>query len=82
MAKTNAELQQAYRQRSERVRLDVRIDGAAKRALERLATQQGAAQHEVLNELLLQAERDAAALLGDQARADFYACKPPQNITG
>jgi hypothetical protein len=33
MAKTNAELQKAYRQRSERERLDIRIEGGAKRAL-------------------------------------------------
>ena len=37
MAKTNAELQAEFRRRSELVRLDIRIEGGAKRALARLA---------------------------------------------
>ena len=41
MAKTNAELQKAFKQRSELVRLDIRIKGGAKRALARLAAHQG-----------------------------------------
>ena len=72
MAKTNAELQQAYKQRSERERLDIRIEGAAKRALARLAVHQGLCQHEVLTELLLKAESDALGTLTKKGREDFY----------
>lgn len=82
MAKTNAELQQAYRQRSERARLDIRIEGGAKRALARLAAHQGASQHEVLTELLLKAERDVLATLDKSQHDEFMACKPVTAITG
>ena len=83
MAKTNAELQQAYRQRTERERLDIRIEGAAKRALARLAMHQGLSQHETLTELLLAAERVALATLTDTTeRQAFAACEPRAGITG
>ena len=82
MAKTNAELQKAYRQRSERSRLDIRIEGGAKRALERLAVHQGLPQHEVLTELLLKAERDVMDTLDTAEGKAFSACKPVKSITG
>ena len=82
MAKTNAELQQAYRQRTERERLDVRIEGAAKRALARLAAHQGLCQHEVITDLLLSSERAALAALDDTGREAFMTCKPRSIITG
>lgn len=82
MAQTNAELQHAYRLRTERERLDIRIEGAAKRALARLAVHQGLNQHEVLTELLLAAERVVLATLNEKQRKAFAACKPRSDITG
>ena len=76
MAKTNAELQADFRRRSELVRLDIRIEGSAKRALARLAAHQGLPQHKVLTELILSAERDVLATLGNSEREAFAACKP------
>ena len=81
MAKTNAELQQAYRQRSERERLDIRIEGGAKRALARLAVHQGLTQGSALTELILKAERDVLATLDGAAREAFTACEPVKDIT-
>ena len=72
MAKSNADHQKAHRQRSERERLDIRIEGGAKRALERLAAYQGLSQHEVLTELLLSAERAAVGILSESEREHFY----------
>ena len=82
MAKTNAEHQKAYRRRSELVRLDIRIEGGAKRALTRLAAHMAMTQSAALSEVILKAERDATAEMDAQAREDFYDCKPRQNITG
>lgn len=82
MAKTNAELQKAYRRRSELTRLDIRIEGGAKRALARLAAHQATTQGAALSELILKAEREATADMDAQAREDFYECKAPQSITG
>ena len=79
MAKTNAELQRAYKRRNERVRLDIRIEGSAKRALARLATYRGLSQHEVLTELLLIAEREVLGTLDEAQRQAFSTCK---SITG
>ena len=79
MAKSNAELQQAYRLRSELLLLDIRIEGMAKRALARLAAHQGTTQSATLSELILKAERDVLATLDDTEREAFAACKP---ITG
>jgi hypothetical protein len=81
MAKTNAEIQKAYRQRSELQRLDIRIEGGAKRALARLAAHHGQTQGNTLAELILKAERDLVATLGDGERKAFYGDKSPQNIT-
>ena len=72
MAKTNAELQKAYRQRSELERLDIRIEGGAKRALARLAAHQGLTQSLTLSELILKAERDLVATLDDAGQRAFY----------
>jgi len=80
MAKTNAELQKAYRQRSERERLDIRIEGGAKRALARLAAHQGLSQHEALTELLLKAERATLATLSESERLAFSTAE--KTITG
>lgn len=82
MAKTNAELQKAYRQRSELQRLDIRIEGGAKRALARLAAHQGLTQSNTLSELILKAERDVLDTLDGEAREAFSACKPIKPITG
>lgn len=81
MAKTNAELQKAYRQRSELQRLDIRIEGGAKRALARLTAHQGLTQSNTLTELILKAERDVLATLDDAEREVFSACKPIKDIT-
>jgi hypothetical protein len=77
MAKTNAELQKAYRQRTELQRLDIRIEGPAKRALARLAAHHGLTQGSTLTELLLKAERDVLATLEDAQRKAYYG-----DITG
>jgi len=82
MAKTNAELQKAYRQRSELARLDIRIEGGAKRALARLAAHQGLTQSNTLTELILAAERDVLATLNGAEREAFSACKSIKIITG
>ena len=82
MAKTNAELQKAFKQRSELVRLDIRIKGGAKRALARLAAHQGLTQGAALSELVLKAERDVLAILDGAERDAFSACKPVKEITG
>ncbi len=83
MAKTNAELQQAYRQRSELQRLDIRIEGMAKRALARLAAYQGTTQSNALSELILKAERDVQATLDDAGKAGYAAGSVPvKTITG
>lgn len=79
MAKTNAELQKDFRRRSELVRLDIRIEGGAKRALARLAAHSGATQSTTLSELILAAERDVLASLDSAGREAFSACK---TITG
>ena len=79
MAKTNAELQKDFRRRSELVRLDIRIEGGAKRALERLAAHSGATQSAALSGLILAAERAVLATLDGAGREAFSACKP---ITG
>ncbi len=82
MAKTNSQLQREFRQRSELTRLDVLIEGPAKRALDRLAVQRNVAKRVILQDLLLQAERDATAGMSADVRNDFYAGKPVQTITG
>lgn len=82
MAKTNAELQRDFKRRSELTRLDVLIEGPAKRALDRLAVQRNVAMRVILQDLLLQAERDATAGMTAKARTDFYACKPVQTLPG
>lgn len=79
MAKTNAELQKDFRRRSELVRLDIRIEGGAKRALARLAAHSGATQSAALSELILKVERDVLATLDDAGREAFLACN---TITG
>ena len=82
MAKTNAELQADFRRRSELVRLDIRIEGAAKRALARLAAHQGLTQGAALTELILKAERGVLAILNSAEQEAFSACKPVKDITG
>jgi hypothetical protein len=83
MAKSNAELQQAYRRRSELVRLDIRIDGMAKRALARLAAYQATTQSSTLSELILKAERDVQDTLDDAAKAGYATGSVPvKTITG
>ena len=76
MAKTNAELQKDFKRRSELVRLDIRIEGGAKRALARLAAHGGATQGNTLNELILKAELDVLTTLSVTEREAFSACKP------
>ena len=82
MAKTNAELQKAYRHRSELLRLDIRIEGGAKRALARLAAHQGLTQSNTLSEVILKAEREVLTRLDDAGREAFSACQPIKIITG
>ncbi len=82
MAKTNAELQAEFRRRSELVRLDIRIEGGAKRALARLAVHQGATQGNTLSELILKAERDVLATLDGADREAFTTCKPIKKLPG
>ena len=82
MSKTNAELQKAYRQRSELLRLDIRIEGGAKRALARLAAHQGLTQSNTLSEVILKAEREVLTRLDDAGREAFSACQPIKIITG
>ena len=82
MAKTNAELQADFRRRSELLRLDIRIEAGAKRALARLAAHQGLTQSTVLSELILKAERDVLATLDGTEREAFSACKSVKKITG
>lgn len=76
MAKTNAELQKAYRRRTELTRLDILIEGPAKRALVRLAAQHNYPMRVILQDLVLQAERDVLATLDDAQRKAFAACQP------
>ena len=82
MAKTNAELQADFRRRSELLRLDIRIEGGAKRALARLAVHQGLTQSTVLSELILKAERDVMAALDKPSHDAYMACEPVKTITG
>ena len=63
-------------------RLDIRIEGGAKRALARLSVYQGASQQEVLTELLLKAERDVLATLDKSSQSAFMACQSVKTITG
>lgn len=63
-------------------RLDIRIEGSAKRALARLAAHQGLTQSNTLTELILKAERDVLATLNGAEREAFSACKPIKVITG
>jgi hypothetical protein len=81
MAKTNAELQKAFKQRSELDRLDIRIEGGAKRALARLAAHHGITQSTALSELILKAERDVLSTLDKSSHAAFMACEPVKIIT-
>ena len=82
MAKTNAELQADFRRRSELLRLDIRIEGGAKRALARLAAHQGLTQSTVLSELILKAERDVMAALDKPSHDAYMACESAKSITG
>ena len=81
MAKTNEELQAKLQRRSELGRLDIRIEGCAKRALARLAVHQGLTQGAALSELILKAERDVLATLDGAEREAFTACEPVKDIT-
>lgn len=58
------------------VRLDIRIEGIAKRALVRLAAHHGMTQSAMLNELILKAEREVHATLNTSEREAYTDCKP------
>ncbi len=67
MAKSNAEIQKAYRDRQREQalgeRLNIILNVTAKRQLERLARHQGKTQREVLEAILGQTEADIMASL-------------------
>jgi hypothetical protein len=87
MAKTNAEYQQAYRERhlkdfdSDNTRLDVVISGPASRALHRMAAQTGVTQRTMLEAVLTQAEAVILAGLDNAAQELYYSQKIKPNIT-
>ena len=88
MAKTNAELQQAYRDRhlkdfdSDNARIDLVVSGAAKRALVRMARQSGVTQRTMIETVLIAAEAALVGSMDAPGQDAYYRTKPNKIITG
>lgn len=88
MAKSNAEIQAAYRQRHLKdeagkcERINTLVSVHAKRALERLATHYGVTQREALERLLAKAEKAVANKLDGQQQTDYYEKRGRQSGKG
>ena len=89
MAKTNAELQQAYRERhlkdfdnSDNKRLDLVVSGPASRALKRMAARAGVSQRTMLETVLLDAELVLVKGFDREASDAYYQVPAIKKITG
>ena len=86
MAKTNAELQQAYRQRfyeAENVRLDLVISLDAKLSIRRIARHLGITQRGAIEAVMKQAEFDLIKTIADSEREHYLRRFPRgEEITG